>query len=752
MIEKTLLAIWGAWLLMILAAAFRVFGFPLARRIQDRRWRRLSGAPRRVALILPVKGFDLQATPRFFDSIFDQDYADYRVIVCFESWQDPVARWLCEHLDLAPDRRVWNHPDPRSGLRSVTLACGGLAQSEGQKVHNQRAAFEDLNEADAIVAFADADILCGKDWLARLVAPINTGTHELSTTYRWLVPKRPTLPNQFACVINASITTQGGAEWSTVLWGGSMALARGVFDELEVPALFKGSLNDDLRLSKAARATGRRIAFVRSLILPTPVDFTWRSFFEFARRQYTQVKFFSPILYTGVNFVLAFYVLGAASIVAALVYGYFFAWIPVAAAYVIDQFRSLGRQQIYLALFPDKGIRQKLFAASWLEHMLTPLWMCLHWLILASTWTQSRLTWAGVTYRIVSKSKTRVLGRRGTAAPLPAGAPGLAMIGSLHGSPRPATSWVRTLAPESAARESVASFSTASSSAERRAQIREELLAATGPTLPAPEESAPAIAASLDSDAAAANPADSVASDPLTAIPIDLSDSAVLPLTTVFHDRLSRGRVARSADHLRTERSSPAAEVLLRKTRVMPRNWPLAEISSAPAGAEGAPADFDGTGKCPFPSARLPLSRLDRIRDKTRLARVPSLEGKIEIRESKPRRPLPPLPLGSILVLGPALHPSTAPPAAPSPKSPKSPKSSVTPAGRLAEPTPPADAALRSLLGPSLAARRPSRPLSSRHESVARALPARSARAHASSSATAPRSARPRGRGPSTRP
>lgn len=432
MIEKTLLAFWGVWLLLILAAALRVFGFSIARRLQDRRWGDGSGPQKPVALILSAKGFDLQATPRFFDTMFAQTYGDYRVIVCFESWEDPVAVWLCEHLERNAEEPVWTHPDPTKGLRSITLVCGGLAEDEGQKVHNQRAAFAELTPGDAIIAFADADILCGRDWLARLVAPINRGKYELATTYRWLIPRRPTLPNQLASVINASIATQGGAEWSTVLWGGSMAMTRAVFDKIDAPNLLAGSLNDDLRLSKAARATGRRIAFVRSLILPTYIDFTWRSFFEFARRQYTQLKFFSPILYTGANIVFGFYMLGLASLVAALVYGYFYAWVPVFAAYVIDQFRAVGRLTVYLSLYKDPSIRQKLFATCWLEHMFTPVWISLHWLLLFSTWTQRRITWAGVRYRILSKSKTRILGRKSITPPLPAGTPGLALITELH--------------------------------------------------------------------------------------------------------------------------------------------------------------------------------------------------------------------------------------------------------------------------------------------------------------------------------
>jgi ceramide glucosyltransferase len=436
MIERILLIFWGAWMLFELIAAFRVIGFNIARRRQDRKWADFTRNQRPAVVIVAVKGFDPRATPIFFDILFSQEYANYRVIVCFESWQDPVAVWLREELELPEDYPFWKHPEREADLSSITLVCAGIASSEGQKVHNQIAAFEQLESGDEVVAFVDADVIFKNDWLARLTAPINLKTHPLATTYRWLVPKRPTLPNQIASVINGSITTQGGSESTNVLWGGSMAIARSVFDKLDVASLFEGSLNDDLRLSKAARQDGNRIAFVRSLILPTVVDFTWGSFFEFAKRQYTQVKFFSPVLYAGANLVLGFYILGLASLIASVIYGYFYAWVPIAAAYIIDQVRALARQQIYLGLFEENGIRQKLFAARSLEHMLTPFWMAIHWLLLISTWTQSRITWAGIRYRILSKSKTQILDRPTVAERLPSGVAELALTAGLHDKKR----------------------------------------------------------------------------------------------------------------------------------------------------------------------------------------------------------------------------------------------------------------------------------------------------------------------------
>lgn len=430
--ERALFIVWGIWLLLIFVSASRVFAYLIARRRQDKRWVIEEGEQKNAVVIVPVKGFDLQSTPTFFDTLFAQEYRSYRVIVTFESWEDPVAEWLSDELEISEENPVWTHPDKDSALREIVATSGGLAESEGQKVCNQRAAFEHLSTEDEIVVFADADISMGSDWLGRLTAPINCGTHPLATTYRWLVPKRPTFPNQLASVINGSITTQGGWEFSNVLWGGSMALTRSVFDDLDVPSLLEGSLNDDLRISKAARKAKNRIGFVRSLVLPTMIDFNWGSFLEFAKRQYTQVKFFSPILYFWTNILLAIYAIGFFSVVAALIYGIFYAWIPLAAAYIIDQFRGLARQQVYLSLFPQNGIRQKLFATCWLEQMLTPFWMVLHWLIVVSTWTQNRIVWGGIRYQILSISKTKILDRTPVTQPLPVGVPGLALMAALH--------------------------------------------------------------------------------------------------------------------------------------------------------------------------------------------------------------------------------------------------------------------------------------------------------------------------------
>lgn len=58
MIERVFLIIWAVWLLLVLVAAFRVFGYIIAKKFQDRRWGDGSKDQRRVAVVIPVKGFE----------------------------------------------------------------------------------------------------------------------------------------------------------------------------------------------------------------------------------------------------------------------------------------------------------------------------------------------------------------------------------------------------------------------------------------------------------------------------------------------------------------------------------------------------------------------------------------------------------------------------------------------------------------------------------------------------------------------
>ncbi len=411
-------ALWAVWVILVFAAVLRVFKFRRGLEHETKIWGDGSTADQRAtAVIVPIKGISPSHTSEFFQSLLEQDYASYRLIVTVESDDDPAALWVREQFGLTNSQPSWAPDGAKNGLTSVQLVVAGKAKGQGQKVHNQLAAFAELTKEDEIIAFVDADILCPSDWLRRLTAPINVGSHDPATTYRWLVPQRGNLANLFASVINASVATQGGNERDNMPWGGSMAISRQTFDDLDVPSLFSGSLNDDLRLGKAAKRAGYKVGYIRGLVRPTDVNFSWGSFIEFARRQYLQAKIYSPIIYTSINFVFLIYFMALISaVVGAVFMGYLWAYLPIILVTILDQTRAVLRESIYRKLYEDNpDTYHRVYKTTFVEHFLTPFYMLVHWLIMVSTWFMDKVEWGGVRYQVEGVNKVRILGRKSSS-------------------------------------------------------------------------------------------------------------------------------------------------------------------------------------------------------------------------------------------------------------------------------------------------------------------------------------------------
>ena len=414
-LQPYLWILWGLWIAQALFSALNLMRFERSRRKQDCQFIDVGPQDERLtALIVSIKGFDENQTPRFFESILTQDYAKYRTIITMESEDEPIVAWLREQLELGEKDTVWRPENPTHGIHEVVMVFAGESTDCGQKVHNQIEAFKHLIDEDEIIAFADADIRCDKTWLSMLLAPINKGTHQLSTTYRWLVPKKHTLANLFASVINSSVATLSGREGYNMMWGGSMALSRDAFKDLDVPVLFSGSLNDDLRLAKAGRRSGYKICLRRSLIMRSPINQSWGGLIEFGRRQYYQVKHFTPTLFI-IGLILTWlYVLGAVSAFGAVFFlNNFHAWIPIGIVTLFDQIRALYRARVIRNLYG--GTTAKILDdTAAVEHLFTPIWMSLHCLIVTLALFARKITWAGITYRVLSPSRTIVVKRKGS--------------------------------------------------------------------------------------------------------------------------------------------------------------------------------------------------------------------------------------------------------------------------------------------------------------------------------------------------
>lgn len=364
---------------------------------------------RSVALVVAAKGVTPEF-PRFLELVTTQNYPAYRLIFATESAEDPALEAMRRFLGLRADEMSWRPPGTAHGIQEVRLAVAGPAANCGQKVFNQLAAFRELEPADEIVAFADADIVGGTDWLEQLVMPLNLDEGDLSTGYRWFFPRRATMPNAIATNVNAGIATMNGPAWHTLLWGGSMALTRDCFDELRVPELLEGSLNDDLAISQAARAAGKRFQFVRPLMAASPVDYTWAGLFEFGRRQYFQVRIYVPEFWWAAFGFTTAWCLSMTWNWVALFRGHRYAGAIIGAVVVLDWLRSVFRTRYLQDLFTPAQRKALRWARGW-EWWTTWLHMLVHWLVILSSIPIREITWAGIRYRVDGPRKVTVLSR-----------------------------------------------------------------------------------------------------------------------------------------------------------------------------------------------------------------------------------------------------------------------------------------------------------------------------------------------------
>ncbi len=399
------------WLVMAAYGPLKTWtSIQLLRRQRKRFLDEARGKPKgRVALIVSAKG-RTRALEGFFRLVLDQDYPDYRLIFVTESAEDEAAEAFRSFLGLGEDENRWRAVEGELGAREVLLVSAGLSEAEGQKVHNQRAAFEHLEPEDEIVAFADADIVGDREWLGKLAAPLNLGAGDLSTGYRWLIPESGHPATLLGANINASIAVMAGPSWHCLLWGGSMALTREAFDELDLANLLRGCLNDDLMISRAARKAGKRIIFVRSLLAPSPVDYNWSSMFEFARRQYFQVRVYVLRYWLTALGFTTLWLAGVAICWGRLLMGDWAAALPIAAVAGANGIKTWLRGAYLREQFPPEVLK-RLEQARRIEWPATTLQFFLHWLMILSALPIRRISWAGIRYEVKGRNQVQVVAR-----------------------------------------------------------------------------------------------------------------------------------------------------------------------------------------------------------------------------------------------------------------------------------------------------------------------------------------------------
>jgi len=399
-------ALWGIYLALAAVALLQAFLLALQtwehRRFARSRMRELDKPhpTGRAAVFCPCKGVDV-GLENNLRAILRQDHHDYEVVFIVESAEDPACGLL---------RRVMaEHPRVKT-----RLVIAGPAVGCGQKVHNLRAGTANLDPGIQYVVFVDSDARPRREWLRSLLRLDRPGIGA-STGYRWFIPTRPTLANSLLYSINCSIGLLFGPGRYHLIWGGSWAMRRELFEQLGVREAWKGTLSDDLVVSRLVRRAGLGVNYQPPCMVASPLDYPGRAMLSFLRRQYLVGRFYAPRhwlmgLATGTNVnlvMLASLALTASGLIA----GRPPFWIPLgvaAALYGIGVFRASVRQSLTSLFFP--GLQPMLGGVRRFDIWAGPLATLVNWIGIVSSLVGREMVWRGFRYRLARAGQIQLVG------------------------------------------------------------------------------------------------------------------------------------------------------------------------------------------------------------------------------------------------------------------------------------------------------------------------------------------------------
>lgn len=358
-----------------------------------------SGFAPFATVIVPCKGLD----EGLFDNLAAlaaQDYPAYELIFVVDDENDPAVSTIEKVSAKAP--------------QDSKLVIAPRATNSSQKVGNLREAVLHADARSEIFVFADSDARPGKDWLRALAAPLEDKTVGAATGYRWFFSENRSLASELRSSWNASVASFLGPNTKTnFCWGGSMAIRRDTFEDLDIREKWSGTLSDDFAVTRAMNAGGKAIYFVPRALAPSIENCPVRCLFEFTNRQIKITRVYAAKLW-----LLSFFGSGLFNLVTIWSVLILFVYPAGAAPWIASLFTllsvtvlSTGKawlrcKAVRLALPTHSAALDRQFIYQ------TTLWLFTPAIFLINSATallSKRIRWRGTEYEMVSPSETKVL-------------------------------------------------------------------------------------------------------------------------------------------------------------------------------------------------------------------------------------------------------------------------------------------------------------------------------------------------------
>ena len=240
----------------------------------------VCGCRGRAMLLVPCCGRELGLDGNL-RGLFRQTYSHYMIRFVVESVEDTAYPIILRLIKAYP------------GIEAE-IVVAGPAEGCGQKIHNLLAATAEMPLDVKYLAFADSDARPRRQWLAALLSGLDRPNVAATTGYRWLLPARPSLANYLLHSINGQVAMFLGNHSPTVVWGGSWAIRRELFELIDLRSAWAGKVCEDLVAGSLFRRAGYRVVYEPACMVMSPIDTTLRGACAFIRRQYLFVRCYDP--------------------------------------------------------------------------------------------------------------------------------------------------------------------------------------------------------------------------------------------------------------------------------------------------------------------------------------------------------------------------------------------------------------------------------------------------------------------------
>jgi hypothetical protein len=261
-----------------------------------------------------------------------------------------------------------------------------------------------------------------------MVAQLGPSSSGVVTGYRWFTPRKATLANALVYSMNCDMVSLLTHDGHYLIWGGSWAIRRDVFEEVGLRQAWDGTLSDDLVASRLMRRLKRMVRFEPSCVVASPLNVSFWHAIAFIRRQYlvTRLYTFNLWLFSllGATFMNTVWVGNLGVVAWCLLTGAHSAWIPAAvsaALYLVTVYRGWLRQSLAKTYFPKWSRTSRL--VQWVDVFGNPMVELAHWVGIVISALGNRIHWRGIRYDVLPGGQVLEVLRPGEKAAEPADEP-----------------------------------------------------------------------------------------------------------------------------------------------------------------------------------------------------------------------------------------------------------------------------------------------------------------------------------------